>query len=105
MVWKKIGFYRVQPSWYQRNIANRGLLMVCLPVAITKSVNCKVYANLRYLYTGEQKAKGRRKRYDGKMVVGDISRLTFIGEHDDVKLYSAVLSCVILKQDIRIVYL
>ncbi|MEI6707170.1 MAG: transposase [Methylococcales bacterium] len=79
--------------------------MAYLPVVITKSVNCKVYANLRYLYTGEQKAKGRRKHYDGKMVVGDMSRLTFIGEHDEVKLYSAVLNCVILKQDIRIVYL
>ncbi len=27
MVWKKIGFYRVQPRWYQRNIANKVLLM------------------------------------------------------------------------------
>jgi len=86
-------------------IANKVLLMVCLPVAIIKSVNCKVYANLRYLYTGEQKAKGRPKRYDGKMVVGDISRLVFIGEHDDVKLYSAVVNGVILKRDSRIVYL
>ncbi len=42
MVWKTIGFYRVQPSWYQRNIANKGLLMAYLPVAITKSVNCAV---------------------------------------------------------------
>ena len=80
MVWKTIGFYRVQPSWYQRNIANRGLIMAYLFVVITNSVNCKVYANLCYLYTGEQKAKGRRKRYDGKMVVGDISRLTFVGK-------------------------
>ena len=62
-------------------------------------------ANLRYLYTGEQKAKGRSKRYDGKLRVGDISRLVFIGECDDGKLYSAVVNCVILKRDIRIVSL
>ena len=78
MVWKTIGFYRVQPSWYQRNIANRGLLMAyCGYHQIGK---LRGNANLRYLYTGEQKAKGRRKRYDGKMVVGDISRLTFVGK-------------------------
>ena len=75
--------------------------MVCLPVAITKSVNCKVYANLRYLYTGEQKAKGRRKRYDGKMVVGDIKHLTYVGEHEDclcIQRWSTA-------RDSRIVYL
>jgi hypothetical protein len=64
-----------------------------------------VYANLRYLFTGEQKTKARPKHYDGKMVVGDIKHLTFVGEHEDCKLYSAVVNCVILKRDSRIVYL
>jgi hypothetical protein len=35
-------------------------------------------ANLRYLYTGEQKPKGRRRVYDGKMVIGEINRLAFV---------------------------
>jgi hypothetical protein len=29
-------------------------------------------ANLRYLFTGQQRPKGRHKRYDGKLIIGDI---------------------------------
>jgi Transposase DDE domain len=63
-------------------------------------------ANLRYLYTGEQKPKGRRRTYDGKMVIGEINRLEFVGEQPDgTKVYTAVVNCVNLKRDIRIAYL
>jgi hypothetical protein len=63
-------------------------------------------ANLRYLYTGEQKPKGRRREYDGKMVIGEISRLDFAGElQDGTKIYTAIVNCVNLKRDIRIAYL
>ena len=62
-------------------------------------------ANLRYFYTGEQKAKGRRRRYAGKLDIGDISQLCFVGEKEGVKVYSAVVNCVNLKRDIRMVYL
>ena len=34
-------------------------------------------ANLRYLYTGEQKPKGRRRVYESKRVIGDVDRLEF----------------------------
>lgn len=62
-------------------------------------------ANLRYLYTGEQKPRGRRKTYAGKMVIGELDHLEFVGEQADVKLYTAIVNCVNLKRDIRIVYL
>lgn len=63
-------------------------------------------ANLRYLYTGEQKPKGRPKKYDGKMVIGEISRLDFAGVSEDgTKVYTAIVNCVNLKRDIRIAYL
>ena len=62
-------------------------------------------ANLRYLYTGEQKPRGRRKTYDGKIVIGEIDRLKFVGEQAGIKLYTAIVNCVNLKRDIRIVYL
>jgi hypothetical protein len=62
-------------------------------------------ANLRYLYTGEQKPKGRPREYDGKMVIGEISRLDFVAEQDGIKIYTAVVNCVNLKRDVRIAYL
>ena len=62
-------------------------------------------ANLRYLFTGLQKPKGRDKLYDGKLIIGDISRLDFVGEHNGVKLYTAVVNSVNLKRTIRVVYL
>ena len=62
-------------------------------------------ANLRYLYSGEQKPKGRHKEYDGKLVIGDTSRLEFVGKQDDFDIYTAVVNCVTLKRNVRIVYL
>ena len=61
-------------------------------------------ANLRYLYAGEQQAKGRPRVYDGKMVIGDLSRLEFVSEFDDIRLYTTVVNSVTLKLNIRIVY-
>lgn len=63
-------------------------------------------ANLRHLYTGEQKPKGRRRVYDGKLIIGEIDRLEFAGKQQDgTKIYTAVVNCVNLKRDVRIVYL
>jgi Transposase DDE domain len=62
-------------------------------------------ANLRYLYSGEQKPKGRRKQYDGKLVIGDTSRLNFVENQDGMDIYTAIVNCVNLKRDVRIVYL
>ena len=62
-------------------------------------------ANLLHLYTGGQMAKGRHRRYAGKLVIGDVSQLDYVGEKDGVKIYTAIVNCVNLKLDIRMVYL
>jgi|GEM_PF-245685 hypothetical protein len=62
-------------------------------------------ANLRHLFTGEQKPRGRRKVYAGKVIIGDVSQLTFVEKQGDVSIYTAVVNCVNLKRNVRIVYL
>jgi hypothetical protein len=62
-------------------------------------------ANLRYLYSGEQKPKGRHKQYDGKLVIGDTSRLEFVENQEGTDIYTAIVNCINLKRDVRIVYL
>lgn len=63
-------------------------------------------ANLRYLYTGEQKPKGRRKCYDGKIVIGDVEKLDFVETLEDgTQIHTAIVNSVTLKRNIRIVVL
>jgi hypothetical protein len=63
-------------------------------------------ANLRYLYKGEQKRRGRPRKYDGKVTFSDLSRFTFIAAvHPNVDLYTARVWHVSLKREIRVVYL
>jgi hypothetical protein len=63
----------------------------------------RVDANLRYLYTGAQHKRGRRKTYDGKVNFSDLSRLDPGGEVEPhIWLYSAVVNSVSLKRTIRI---
>jgi hypothetical protein len=40
----------------------------------------RVDANLRYLYTGEQKKLGAPRKYDGKVDCHDLSRLYFVAK-------------------------
>ena len=63
-------------------------------------------ANLRYLYTGEQKTRGRPRKYDGKVDLTDLSRFTFVQTlQPDVDLYTAKVWHVSLKREIRVAYL
>lgn len=62
-------------------------------------------ANLRYLYTGPHpKRRGARKKYDGKVQLQDLSRLTPIPVSKHLTLYTAVVNSVSLKRNIRLVY-
>jgi hypothetical protein len=62
-------------------------------------------ANLRYLYTGSHpKRRGARKKYDGKVNLQDLRRLTPMPISDTVTLYTAVVNSISLKRDIRLVY-
>ena len=66
----------------------------------------RIDANLRYLYTGEQKLRGAKQQYDGQVQLPDVSRLTFVKEIEDkVELYTAVVNHVSLKRHLRIAYL
>jgi hypothetical protein len=62
-------------------------------------------ANLRYLYTGKQKPKGRPKMYDEKVRFEDLTRFGIVSETDNISLYTAVVNSPSLKRNIRIVYL
>lgn len=93
--------YLATDAYYSKQLFTNGILG-CGYHQIGK-MRCD--ANLRYLYTGEQKPKGRPRCYAGKMVIGDVELLEFVGEKNDVKVYTAVVNCVTLKRNIRIVYL
>jgi hypothetical protein len=63
-------------------------------------------ANLRYLFCGQQKKRGRPRRYDGKVNFQNLSRFDSVGlvegeDHRD--LYTAVVNHVSLKRDLRVV--
>lgn len=63
-------------------------------------------ANLRYLYEGGQKRRGRPRLYDGKVNFTDLSRLTFVNELEPgLKLYTTVVWHISLKRKIRIALL
>lgn len=63
-------------------------------------------ANLRYLYHGLQKKFGARRKYNGKVKVDDLRRLTYVDQVEpDIHLYTAVVYTVNLKRNIRLVYL
>jgi hypothetical protein len=48
-------------------------------------------ANLRWLYTGEQKPRGRRRKYDGKVEMAAQERLTFVEcVQPDIELLSSL---------------
>ncbi len=63
-------------------------------------------ANQRLLYTGEQKPRGRRRKYDGKVELDNQARFTFVATvQPDVALYSGTVFHVSLKRTIRLAYL
>ena len=66
----------------------------------------RIDANLRYLYTGPQKKRGARRKYNGKVDLAELGRLSVVGEIEPgVTLYTAVVWHVSLKRRIRIAYL
>ena len=61
---------------------------------------------MRYLYTGEQKRFGAKRKYDGKVNLTDLKNLIFVKEvAPNISLYTAVVNHVTLKRNIRIAYL
>jgi len=62
-------------------------------------------ANLRWLYKGEQKLRGRPKCYDGKVNFDEYKRFELADYNDGIKLYTAVVNSAHFKRDLRVVYL
>ena len=63
-------------------------------------------ANLRYVYDGVQKARGARRKYDGKVDLANPSRFEWLREvQPNIDLYTAVVWHVSLKRKIRLAYL
>jgi len=64
----------------------------------------RIDANLRYLYTGPQKSRGRHRCFDGKVDINALESLGFYGQVDkETRLYTAIVNSVSLKRNIRIV--
>lgn len=63
----------------------------------------RIDANLRYLYTGVQKPRGAKRKYDGKVNLSQHDRLTYVTElQPQVKLFTATVWHVSLKRIVRI---
>lgn len=62
-------------------------------------------ANRRWLYQGEPKPRGRKRRYEGKVQFDDLNHFEAVGELDGLHLYSAIVNRVHFKRDLRIAYL
>lgn len=63
-------------------------------------------ANLKYLYRGQQKPKGRHRKYDGKVDFTDLTKLEETSvkvEEKEIKLFSGVVWSVSLKRKIKLV--
>lgn len=64
-------------------------------------------ANLRWLYNGPQKPRGRHKQYDGKVHFQhqEWNRFENVGEIEGTSIYTAVVNSVHFKRNIRMIYL
>ena len=63
-------------------------------------------ADMRHFYTGEQKPRGAKRKYDGKVDLEDLHRLIHVQQLEpQLNLYTAVVWHVSLKRKIRIVSL
>lgn len=63
-------------------------------------------ADLKYLYTGEQKATGRKRKFDGKVFYDDVSRFEPLGEIEPgFHAWVQTLWHVSLKRPLRVVLL
>jgi Transposase DDE domain len=59
-------------------------------------------ANLRYLYKGQQKQRGRKRLYDAKINTGNVDkrRVTLLLDDKEKTIYTAIVYCVQLKRKV-----
>jgi hypothetical protein len=64
----------------------------------------RVDAHLKYLYRGEQKPRGAKRKYDGKVSLADLSRFEAVPTTErELALFTQILWSVSLKRQIRVV--
>lgn len=67
--------------------------------------NLRRDANLRYLYTGAQKARGRKRKYDGKVNLTNPERFEWVGKvQPGIDLYTKVVWHSSFQRTIRLAY-
>jgi DDE superfamily endonuclease len=94
--------YLVGDGFYSKQKWVNGVVALDLHLISKLRVN----ADLRYLYTGSQKPKGRHRQYDGKVELDELSRFTGVDMLEpDLKLYTAEVWHVSLKRKIRLALL
>lgn len=63
-------------------------------------------ADMRYIYTGEQKPRGRKRKYDGKVDLTDVSRMSLVSEIEPLLyLYTVQVWVVSMKRKVRLAFL
>ena len=96
-----VRYLAVDGAYAKRNFVSGA---VRLDLRLISKLRCD--ANLRYLYTGVQKHRGRPRKYEGKVDFQDLSRLTWVETvAPGIDLYTAVVWSVALKRSIRLAYL
>jgi len=75
-----------------------------LGLAVISKLRCD--ADLQYVYTGEQKPRGRKRKYDGKVDLTDVSRMTLVSEIEpQLYLYTIEVWVVRMKRKVRLAYI
>jgi hypothetical protein len=78
--------------------------VTALKLDVISKLRCD--ADLRYVYTGDQKPRGRHRKYDGKVDLTDVSRMTLVRELEPrLFLYTVVVWSLSLKRKVRLAYL
>ncbi len=75
-------------------------------LGITMISRLRQDANLKHLYTGDQKAQGRRRKFAEKVDFNDLSKFqvsTIKIDNREIKLYAAKVWSVCLKREIKLV--
>ena len=63
-------------------------------------------ADMRYVYMGEQKPRGRKRKYDDKVDLTDVSRMTLVSELEpELYLYTVEVWVVSMKRKVRLAYI
>ena len=78
--------------------------VTALKLDVISKLRCD--ADLRYVYTGVQKPRGRHRKYDGKVDLTDVSRMSLVRKLEpNLFLYDVVVWSLSLKRKVRLAYL